>query len=82
MLSLLILYEVEVLQCADHIFNLDGSHFTKLLQTYGALIVLQHLQTQNPESLYHCQVSAQHKVSLLSFSSLLSLANSHRCCND
>ena len=46
MLTLLVLYEVEVLQCADHIFYFDGSHVTQLLQTDTGLIVLQHLTTR------------------------------------
>lgn len=56
MLPLLILYEVEMLQCADHVFNLDGSHLTELLQTDCALIVLQYLQTQNHKQLRHSQL--------------------------
>lgn len=52
MLPFLVLYQVEVLQGADHILHLNGCHLTQLLQADGALIILQHLHQDQHNNLY------------------------------
>ena len=50
MLSLLVLYQIEMLQSADYILHLDCCHLTQLLQANRPLIVLQHLRADTPDA--------------------------------